>query len=190
LDFAPGRLLFCCPARLTNDDEGGYVKRAGFVVATLAVLVVLVATGYAKNEPVQPPIPPPARIETAPPETTPPPVSPAPQTAQPTTLKTIHFGFDKFDIRPAEANILGDNAGYLRDNPQATLMLEGYCDPIGTDEYNRGLGLRRANAAKKYLVKVGIDAARLSVVSYGEEKLVTNDKAQFELNRRVEFVVK
>jgi peptidoglycan-associated lipoprotein len=170
------------------------VKRTGFVVATLAILVVLVLTGYAKNEPVQPPIPPPPRAEAAPPATapaaTPAPGAPAPQAAQPTALKAIHFGFDKFDIRPADARIMDDNAAYLGNNPKVLLTLEGYCDPIGTDEYNRGLGLRRANAAKAYLVKAGIDAARLSVVSYGEEKLVTNDKAQFELNRRVECVVK
>jgi len=168
------------------------VKRTGFIVATLAVLVVLVVTGYAKKEPVQPPIPPPPRVETTPPETAPtqPYTTPGTQLSQTTALKVIHFGFDKFDIRPADAKILDDNAAYLRDNPKATLTLEGYCDPIGTDEYNRGLGLRRANAAKTYLVKAGIDEVRLSVVSYGKEKLVTNDKAQFEMDRRVEFVAK
>lgn len=163
------------------------MKRTGFIVATLAVLVVLVVTGYAKKEPVQPPIPPPLRIETAPPETMP---TPGTQLPQSTMLKTIHFGFDRFDIRPADAQAMDENAAYLRNYSGAMLVLEGYCDPIGTEEYNRGLGLRRANSAKAYMVKAGIDAARLSVVSYGEEKLVTNDKAQFELNRRVEFVVK
>jgi peptidoglycan-associated lipoprotein len=169
------------------------VKRTGFIVATLAVLVALVVTGYAKKEPVQPPIPPPG-TETVPPETapmlTPPSAMPGTQLSPSAALKAIHFGFDKFDIRPADAQAMDENAAYLRDHPGTMLTLEGYCDPIGTDEYNRGLGLRRANAAKAYLVKAGTDAARLSVVSYGKEKLVTNDKAQFELNRRVEFVVK
>jgi peptidoglycan-associated lipoprotein len=165
------------------------VKRTGFVVAVLAILVVLVVTGYAKKEPVQPPIPPPPRTETASPETTPMP-TPTSQTVQPTALNAIHFGFDKFDIRSADAQAMDENAAYLRDHQGAMLTLEGYCDPVGTDEYNRGLGLRRANAAKTYLVKAGIDAARLSVVSYGEDKLVTNDKAQFEMDRRVEFVAK
>ena len=166
------------------------MKRAGFVVTTLAVLVVLVATGFAKNEPVQPPIPPPARPAVI--SETPIPGSPSYEPSNNPThqLEPIHFGFDKFDIRPFAARTLDDAAGYLRDNPTAALTLEGYCDPVGTDEYNRGLGLRRANAAKFYLVQAGIDAARLSVVSYGRERLVTNDKAQFELNRRVEFVTK
>jgi len=107
-----------------------------------------------------------------------------------TTLKTIHFDFDKFDIRPGDATYIEDNASWLRSNSGAALKLEGYCDPLGTEEYNRGLGLRRANAAKNYLVKLGIDAGRLSTISFGEEKLVTEDPVQFELNRRVEFVAK
>jgi peptidoglycan-associated lipoprotein len=106
-----------------------------------------------------------------------------------TTLKTIHFDFDKFDIRPGDATIIEDNASWLRSNSGA-LKLEGYCDPVGTEEYNRGLGLRRANAAKNYLEKLGIDASRLSTISFGKEKLVTEDEAQYELNRRVEFVAK
>jgi peptidoglycan-associated lipoprotein len=107
-----------------------------------------------------------------------------------TTLKVIHFDFDKFDIRPGDATTLEDNATWLRANGGTALKLEGYCDPVGTEEYNRDLGLRRANAAKNYLVKLGIDATRLSTISFGKEKLVTEDPAQFELNRRVEFVAK
>jgi len=102
-------------------------------------------------------------------------------------LKTVHFDFDRSVVRAGDAEIMNANATYLRDNPTVKVALEGYCDPVGTEEYNRGLGLRRANAAKTYLVKAGIDAGRLSVISYGEDKLVTNDPAQFELNRRVEF---
>jgi peptidoglycan-associated lipoprotein len=171
------------------------MKRAGLIVAALAVLVVLVVAGHAKEQPVQPPIPPPPRPEM---------ISPVPETPfpgapsyepsgpgnPPYALNPIHFGFDQFDIRPSDARAMDDAAGYLRDNPTAALTLEGYCDPVGTDEYNRGLGLRRATAARAYLVRNGIDAARLAVTSYGRERLVTTDKAQFELNRRVEFVAK
>lgn len=103
-------------------------------------------------------------------------------------LKTIHFDFDRYDIRPGDGLILEDNASYLRANSSVALTLEGYCDPIGTEEYNRGLGLRRANSARAYLVKLGIDAARLSTISYGKERLVSADSLQYELDRRVEFV--
>jgi peptidoglycan-associated lipoprotein len=116
------------------------------------------------------------RVKLPPP---PPPVAPP--------LATIHFDFDKYDIRPGDAKILEGDAAYLRTNAGLKLILEGYCDPIGTEEYNRGLGLRRSNAAKAYLVKLDIDGSRLSVISYGKEKLVTTDESQFELNRRVEF---
>jgi peptidoglycan-associated lipoprotein len=105
-------------------------------------------------------------------------------------LTTIHFDFDKFDIRPGDARILEDNATWLRAHSGTALRLEGYCDPIGTEEYNRGLGLRRANAAKNYLVKLGFDAGMFTTISFGKEKLVTEDPTQFELNRRVEFVAK
>lgn len=105
-------------------------------------------------------------------------------------LAVIHFDFDKFDIRPGDAKTLEDNATWLRAHSGTSLRLEGYCDPVGTEEYNRGLGLRRANSAKNYLVKLGLDAGLFTTISFGKEKLVTEDPAQFELNRRVEFVAK
>jgi peptidoglycan-associated lipoprotein len=111
----------------------------------------------------------------------PPPPPPAPP------LTAIHFDFDKYDIRPGDARTLDGNGSWLKSNAAAQIRLEGYCDPIGTEEYNRGLGLRRANSAKSYLVRLGIDAGRMSVISFGKENLVTNDSAQYELNRRVEF---
>jgi len=117
-------------------------------------------------------------------------VLPAPPKPPPPPLATIHFDFDKYDIRTGDASILEGNSSWLKANLGAGIQLQGYCDPIGTEEYNRGLGLRRANAAKAYLEKLGIDLGRLSVISFGKEKLVTNDEAQYELNRRVEFVQK
>jgi peptidoglycan-associated lipoprotein len=74
-------------------------------------------------------------------------------------------------------------------NQKPAVTIEGYCDPIGTSEYNMALGMRRAESAKAYLVKLGADMNMFSTISYGEEKLVTQDKAQFEMNRRCEFKV-
>jgi len=168
------------------------MKRTGLIAVALATALVLIVACGPKKEPPQPPIAPPPQAEEipSPPETTPPsPIPPTP-TADGHVLQTIHFGFDKFDIRPEDVKIMDENAAYLRDNSVAKLTLEGYCDPVGTEEYNRGLGLRRANAAKNHLVKQGIDAARLTAISFGEEKSVTTDPKQFELNRRVEFVAK
>jgi peptidoglycan-associated lipoprotein len=127
------------------------------------------------------------------------PPTPAPETppeiaGQPEVkldLVTIHFDFDKWSIRPGDAGTLEGNARQLLDaverNVKPTVMIEGYCDPIGTSEYNLALGQRRAESAKAYLVKLGVAADQLSTTSYGEEKLVTTDETRYEMNRRCEF---
>ncbi|MGB9741587.1 MAG: OmpA family protein [candidate division WOR-3 bacterium] len=106
-------------------------------------------------------------------------------------LQTIYFDFDKSDIRPGDAQILQQNAEQIKQalnqNQKFTVMIEGHCCPIGTAEYNMALGQRRAEAAKAYLVKLGVDGTILNTISYGEERLVTTDPAQYHLNRRCEF---
>jgi peptidoglycan-associated lipoprotein len=122
-----------------------------------------------------------------PPDTTPVQVVKKPEL----NLATIHFDFDKYDIRPGDARILQQNADQLRRASGQSLMvtIEGHCDPIGTSEYNMALGMKRAEAAKAYLVNLGLSASMFSTISYGEERLVTQDAAQYELNRRAEFKV-
>lgn len=108
-------------------------------------------------------------------------------------LQTIYFDFDKSDIRPGDAQILTNNAQQLKEAPKAqqqvTVTIEGHCCPMGTAEYNMALGQRRAESAKAYLVKLGVDAGILNTVSYGEERLVTTNPLQYHLNRRCEFKV-
>lgn len=105
-------------------------------------------------------------------------------------LATIYFDFDKYDIRPGDARILQGNADQLKGKTGRSVTIEGHCDPIGTSEYNMALGMRRAESAKAYLVKLGLSPAMFSTISYGEERLVTQDEARFEMNRRCEFIVK
>jgi peptidoglycan-associated lipoprotein len=132
------------------------------------------------EEPIPPPPPPDENVEK--------PIEPEMVTLD---LATIHFDFDRSDIRSGDATILQGNYAMLKkamdagQKPEVTV--EGYCDPIGTSEYNMALGMRRAEAAKAYMVKLGAAAMALSTISYGEEKLVTMDEAQYELNRRCEF---
>ncbi|MEO0069903.1 MAG: OmpA family protein [candidate division WOR-3 bacterium] len=106
-------------------------------------------------------------------------------------LQTIYFDFDKSDIRPGDAEILTSNAQKLKKalegKRQITVTIEGHCCPIGTSEYNMALGQRRAESAKAYLVKLGVNAGILNTVSYGEERPVTTDSLQYHLNRRCEF---
>jgi peptidoglycan-associated lipoprotein len=108
-------------------------------------------------------------------------------------LGTIRFDFDRSDIRQGDATILQGNYDQMRSaaakNQRPGITIEGYCDPIGTSEYNMALGMRRAEATKSYLAKLGADAGRLTTISYGEERLVTQDENRFELNRRCEFKV-
>jgi len=150
---------------------------------TLGVFLVLTMVGCPKKcvTPTEPSPPPPPAEEIS--ET-----PPAPPKVE-LNLGTIHFDFDKSDIRPGDATILQGNYDQLMKAPGTHVTIEGYCDPIGTSEYNMALGMRRAESAKAYLVKLGADMNMFSTISFGEEKLVTTDPAKYELNRRCEFKV-
>ena len=106
-------------------------------------------------------------------------------------LKDINFDFDKYDIRPKDAEILKENAALLSKYPKVKIQIEGHCDERGTNEYNLALGERRANAAKKYLVSVGIATDRISIISYGEEKPLDpgHNEEAWAKNRRDHFVI-
>ncbi len=106
-------------------------------------------------------------------------------------LPTIYFAFDKYNITP-EMQARIDAAAELGKTDAAkslNVKLEGNCDEWGSDEYNFALGLRRAEAVKKALVTDGIDASRISMVSYGKSNPVCTEhtKACWAKNRRVNF---
>jgi peptidoglycan-associated lipoprotein len=103
-------------------------------------------------------------------------------------LDRIFFDFDKSDVKPDAATVLEANSEMLELYPEVNVVIEGHCCEIGTAEYNMALGERRAKAAQDYLLKLGIDAERLSTVSYGEEQPL--DPEDLEKNRRAEFVEK
>ena len=106
-------------------------------------------------------------------------------------LKGIHFDFDKYNIRPDDAEILKQNAAVLKKFPAVKIQVEGHCDERGTNEYNLALGERRASSAKKYLITLGIDERRISTISYGEEKPLDPGHIEeaWTKNRRAEFIV-
>ena len=107
-------------------------------------------------------------------------------------LQTIHFAFDSAKVDSAtQHDILLANAAWLLDNPSARLIVEGHCDARGTRRYNLALGQRRADAARAALVALGVDFARIEVVSYGEELPAdpqSNERA-WQDNRRAEFII-
>jgi peptidoglycan-associated lipoprotein len=106
-------------------------------------------------------------------------------------LKDIHFDFDKYDIRPGDAKILDTNAAWLKTNTDLVLI-EGHCDERGTNEYNLALGERRAKATMNYLVGQGVQANRITIISYGEERPTCTEHTEgcWAKNRRSHFLVK
>lgn len=107
-------------------------------------------------------------------------------------LKDIYFDFDRADLRPAARETLKANADWLMKNPSATVQIEGHCDERGTAEYNLALGGRRAQAAKDYLVTLGIPEQRISTISYGQELPVCTEHNEecWQRNRHDRFVPK
>ena len=94
-------------------------------------------------------------------------------------------------VRTSEKAKIAAVAEFLSSNPRTAIEVEGHCDERGTIEYNLALGERRANAAKRYIVRLGVDAGRLSTISYGEERPANSgsNEAAWSENRRAEFVI-
>ena len=104
----------------------------------------------------------------------------------------IYFDTDRYNIDSADAAALQTQAQYLAQYPQVSITIEGHADERGTREYNLALGERRANAAKNYLVGIGVAAARVRTVSYGKERPValgSNEQAWAQNRRAVSVVV-
>ena len=105
-------------------------------------------------------------------------------------VKDAYFDFNKSDIRgDARAN-LTKTAEFLRSYSQVRVTIEGHCDERGSTEYNIGLGERRAQAAKNYLISLGISTDRMDTVSWGKERpfCTEHDEACWQQNRRAHFV--
>ncbi|NPV05370.1 MAG: peptidoglycan-associated lipoprotein Pal [Syntrophaceae bacterium] len=159
------------------------VMVSGKDVETAAGMAAFVERVFLGPPPPQPPPAPPAPV-VVPPAVTPP--------AVPEKLESIYFDFDKYVIKPEFRDALKRNAEWLRENPNAKVVIEGNCDERGTNEYNMALGQRRADAAAKYLIDLGIAKDRVSTVSFGEEKPICTEsnEACWSKNRRDDFRVK
>jgi len=106
-------------------------------------------------------------------------------------LKDVYFDFDKYDIRPADAAILKENAALLKKYTSIKIQIEGHCDERGTSEYNLALGERRANSTKNYLMSLGVSPERISAISYGEEKPIDpgHNEEAWGKNRRAHAII-
>lgn len=106
-------------------------------------------------------------------------------------FRDVNFDFDKFNLREDAREILKKHAEWLNKNKDVMIAVEGHCDERGTTEYNLALGERRAQAAAKFLVDMGIDAGRIKTISYGEELPLDtgHNEEAWAKNRRAQFVV-
>jgi peptidoglycan-associated lipoprotein len=106
-------------------------------------------------------------------------------------VRDAFFDFNKADIRPDARDALTKDAEFLRSYPTVHVTIEGHCDERGSTEYNLGLGQRRAQAAKNYLVSLGISADRIDTVSWGKERPFCTESTEdcWQQNRRAHFVM-
>ncbi len=188
----------------------------GMVAFTIAILTLSIA-GCAKKKVATATPAPPQPAATAPSKPAPAPAprqaartpAPAPQPTKPSypnaetraridqllaRIEDAYFDYDKHTLRPDAIKALEADSTELRDilkdYPTYKLTIEGHCDERGSAEYNMALGEARAEAAKSYLVQVGIPSDQLGLVSYGKEKPVCSehDEACWQRNRRVHIV--
>ena len=186
-------------------------------VLPLVFVVGLLAFAGACGNKKAPAAPPPAPPAQPAPVSTPPPPPPPPQPSSPTVpvppptptdaeifarmslaelnnshpLDDIYFEFDKSDLgQPARASLQKD-ADWLRKWTSTKVTVEGHADSRGTNEYNLALGERRASAVRDYLATLGVPAARVMVVSKGEEEPVCREEneACWAKNRRGHFII-
>jgi len=105
-------------------------------------------------------------------------------------LQPVYFDFDRSAVSAKERSKVEATVKYLKDNPHMRMLMEGHCDWRGTAEYNLGLGDRRANAVKRYVQSLGIDANRLEILSKGSlDAKQGGGDAEWAKDRRVDFVV-
>jgi len=163
------------------------------------ILLLASASALAACSKKAPDVLPPVPVETPTPTPTAGPVTPT--GAQPGTQAhfaqavgsstTIYFDTDRYNVDTQDAAALQAQAQYFARFPAVTFTIEGHADERGTREYNIALGEKRANAAKAYLVSLGVDGSRIAVVSYGKERPVAlgSDEGSWAQNRRAASVI-
>lgn len=172
------------------------MRRIAFVFVFVLAAAILVGCAPKKPQTTAPP--PPIEKPTPPPETWTPEkpvesldVSSADYWNKQGVLKRIHFETDKWDILPESRQVLKENAAWVLAHPEFRLSIEGHCDERNTEAYNLALGERRANAAKEYLIGLGVPGDRIGTVSYGKARPICAQGTEecYAKNRRDEFVL-
>jgi len=107
-------------------------------------------------------------------------------------IKDVFFDYDQYSLREDARAALQSNARALAERPGIRITIEGHCDERGSEKYNLALGDMRANAAKDFLVSLGVSASRIDTVSFGEERPFCEEQNEecWQLNRRGHFVMR
>lgn len=157
---------------------------------TLAAVALILSAGLANVGCTDDEAPTEEPVKTEPAPTEPPPAEPAADAAT-FTPETVYFAFDDYTLNGEAQSKLQGLADHLKKSQGALVQVEGHCDERGSIEYNLALGERRAQSVKNYLTQLGVDAGRLSTISYGEEKPAAegHDESAWAKNRRAEFTV-
>ncbi len=130
-------------------------------------------------------------VSAAPPPPPPAPAAVSEQTLFEQNIKDAFFDYNKSDIRADAQQALTADADFLKSHPSINFTVEGHCDERGSEEYNLGLGDRRANAAKSFLVNLGISASRITTISYGKDRPFCTESNEecWQKNRRAHLVM-
>lgn len=168
------------------------------VSKTSAIILMTSALALGACQKKAPDVLPPVQQDTSTPAPTPAPAPTGPTVGSQAHFEqavgsssVIYFDTDRFNIDSTDAAALQAQAQYFARFPQLTFTIEGHCDERGTREYNLALGERRANAAKNYLVSLGVSPDRIRTVSYGKERpvaLASNPQA-WSQNRRAASII-
>ena len=186
-----------------------YQRTAAIAAFSLVMAIGVAACG--KKAPVVAPPPPPAPAAPASPPAPPPPPTPPPAATPPRALTDdeifaqmsladlnakrpladVYFELDASTIKDEAKASLSTNATWLKRYTGTRINIEGHCDERGTAEYNLGLGERRANAVKAYLLELGVPADRVVIVSKGKESpfCTESNESCWQQNRRGHFVI-
>jgi peptidoglycan-associated lipoprotein len=167
------------------------VRKQMIFAFALVALMAMAACGGKKATTAPPPTEPATGNTSQPPVETPTesPTTPSEELNQ-MSLNDAYFDFDSYALTSESKGTLEQNAGELKRVSAGNITIEGHCDERGTSAYNLALGEKRANAAKEYLVALGVNGSRINTVSYGKERPFDDghDESAWAKNRRAHFV--
>lgn len=158
------------------------VSAASLLLAGCACGVLSPCVGPCEDEAAPPPAPTPAPTPVPPPTPAPPP--------EPPQMRVVYFDFDDATVRAEDIQLLEHHAAFLRDNAKHSVTVEGHCDERGSESYNNGLGMQRAEAVLAVLAANGVAETRMQAVSFGEKQPATpgDDETAWAKNRRAVII--